>query len=105
MTYLSATKITVVLFIFFRLSSALSENISTQIASLVTGENESIFHGEINQLRCIQFPQTKCSSFQKTGSTYRTGYTMAKEKILHFSMYVRKPWKLKYWLLHDKMIL
>ena len=82
-----------IFFIFFSSSSTVSENISAEITSVATEENVSIFHGEINQPRGIQFPQTKGRSFQETGSTYITGYTMTKKKMLHFAMYVCKPWK------------
>ena len=51
--------------IFFSLSSTVGENISAEITSVATEENESILHGEINQPRGIQFPQTKGRSFQE----------------------------------------
>ena len=63
-TYLSATKYNVICFIFFSLSSTMGENISAEITSVATEENESILHGEINQPRGIQFPQAKGRSFQ-----------------------------------------
>ena len=43
----------------------MSENITPKIVSVITEENASIFHGEINQPRDIQFPQTKGKSFQE----------------------------------------
>ena len=43
----------------------MGENISAEITSVATEENASIFHGEINQPREIQFPQTKGRSFQE----------------------------------------
>ena len=43
----------------------MDENISAEITSVAIEENESIFHGEINQPRGIQFPQTKGRSFQE----------------------------------------
>ena len=64
-TYLSATKYNVIFFRFFSLSSIVGENISAEITSVATEENESIFHGEINQPRGIQSPQTKGNSFQE----------------------------------------
>ena len=42
----------------------MGENISAEITSVATEENESILHGEINQPRGIQFPQAKGRSFQ-----------------------------------------
>ena len=50
---------------FFSLSSTVGENISAEITSVATEENESIVHGEKNQPRGIQFPQTKGRSFQE----------------------------------------
>ena len=52
-------------FLFFSLSSTLDENISAEITSVAADENASILHGEINQPRGIQFPQTKGRSFQE----------------------------------------
>ena len=52
-------------FLFFSSSSTLGEYISAEITSVATDENASIFHGEINQPRGIQFPQTKGRSFQE----------------------------------------
>ena len=43
----------------------MDENISAEITSVAIEENASIFHGEINQPRGIQFPQTKGRSFQE----------------------------------------
>ena len=63
-TYLSATKYNVIFFRFFSSSSIVGENIA-EITSVATEENESIFHGEINQPRGIQSPQAKGSSFQE----------------------------------------
>ena len=54
-----------IFFIFFSSSSTVGENISAKVASVATEENASIFHGEINQRRDIQFPQTKGRSFQE----------------------------------------
>ena len=49
----------VIFFIFLGSSSTVGENISAEIKSVATEENASILHGEINQPRGIQFPQTK----------------------------------------------
>ena len=54
-----------IFFIFFSSSSTVGENISAEITSVATEENALIFHGEINQPREIQFPQTKGRSFQE----------------------------------------
>ena len=54
-----------ILFIFFRSSSTVNENISAEIASVVIDENASLSHGEINQPRGTQFFQTKERSFQE----------------------------------------
>ena len=54
-----------IFFIFFSSSSTVAENIPAEIASVAIEENASIFHGEINQLRGIHFPQTKGRSFQE----------------------------------------
>ena len=43
----------------------MGENISAEIASVAAEENASIFHGEINQPRGIQFLQNKGRSFHK----------------------------------------
>ena len=66
-SYLSATKYIVIFFIFFKSPSTVlaSENISAEIASVVTKENASLSYVEINQPRAIQFPQTKERFFQE----------------------------------------
>ena len=54
-----------IFFIFSSSSSTVTKNISPEIASVITEENVSIFHGETNQPRGMQFPQTKSRSFQE----------------------------------------
>ena len=50
---------------FFSSPSTLDWNISAEITLVVTEENVSTFHGEINQPRGMQFPQTKGRFFQE----------------------------------------
>ena len=54
-----------IFFTFFSLLTTVGENISAEIMSVATEENESIFHREINQPRGIQFPQIKGRSFRE----------------------------------------
>ena len=54
-----------IFFIFFGLSNRVTENVSAEIASVVTEENLSIFYGEINKPRGIKLHQIERKSFQK----------------------------------------
>ena len=59
------TKYNMIIFIFFSSSSTVDGNISAEITLVVTEENKSIFHGEINQPRGMQFRQSKGRFFQE----------------------------------------
>ena len=70
--------------------------------SVITEENASIFHGEINQPRGIKFPQTKRRSFQENWFDLYNWLHYEKEKDAAFfhacmqameSQILVTPWK------------
>ena len=77
----------------------MGKNISAEIMSVVTEENASVFHGEINQPDAYNFVRLREGLFKKTGLTYITSYTMTKKKSCILpSMYTESeilvtPWK------------
>ena len=94
-----------IFFIFFGLSSRVTKNVSTEIASVVTEENFSIFYGEINKPRGIKLHQIERKSFQKNWFHLYHWLHYGKEKDTAFVIYIYKPWKVRYWLLLGKMML
>ena len=93
-----------IFFTFFSLLSAVGENISAEIMSVATEENESIFHREINQPRGIQFPQIKGRSFQENWFHLHNWLHYDKEKDAAFCHVCMQAIDVRYWLLLGKMM-